>query len=288
MARKRRKIGFYYLTVSIDNYDKQVVFNQIITYIKDLPRASKKFNLGDNKFCVLDSVTPYLNDNRYKIVFKSATHSFRPNLIHQQTIDERENPKQIQEGEIEKTHILIKAINGDLVVIFEKHLGGIGMNQLVKYLNNFTSQFQRDQNLESFRFGHEIIVKDDFLEEIANLNRVTSAEIYVDKQILGGDALNFSNRTNQVKHEVVVSVKANNRSSISEFANDLYASFNGGENRINKIRLVGKNHDNNDVVIKTDFIERQEYINPEMNTETGEISTHDIFTEMENVLYNFN
>lgn len=288
MARKKRKIGFYYLTISTDQIDKLVAFNEVVSFLNNLPKTDRKFNLGDNKFCLLDSLNSFQNNSRHRITFKSATHSFRPNLIHQQTVNERESPKQLEEGEVEKNHIIIKAINGDLIVVFEKHFDGIGIGHFVKYLNNFNSHVEREDSSIRFTFGYEIIVKDDFLEEIANLSRVVSAEIYIDKQILGGEALNFSNRTTQIKQEVVVSVKANNKSSISEFATDIYAQFNGGSNRISKIRLVGRNHDNNEVVIKTDFIERQEFINPEMNLETGEISTQDIFTEMEVVLLNIN
>ena len=129
--------------------------------------------------------------------------------------------------------------------------------------------------------------KDDFLDEIGHLSRVTCADIFVDKQLLGSEALDYSNRINQVKHEIVVTVKAKNNDTIADFARDLYAKFNGGENRIQKIRIVGRNEENNEVVINTDFIERQEYIMPEINEITGELSTAEVFVEMNAVIQNF-
>ena len=143
--------------------------------------------------------------------------------------------------------------------------------------------------LESpIRFDFETIAKDNFLEEIENLSRVVSADVYVDKQLLGSEVLDYSERTSTVKHEVVVSVKAKNRDTISDFARDVYAKLNSGQNSIQRLRVVGRNNENNVVKLNTDFIERQEYVRPNINQVTGEIRTSDLFNEMESVLQNFN
>lgn len=175
----------------------------MINYINGLNKIDRNFSLGNNKFCIIDEVNFYQNANQTNIIFKSATHSYRPNLIHRETVDERESPKDIAEGEIEKTHLVTNFVNDDLILLLEKHLHGISINQFVRYLNHYGGQLD-----EPIKFNFETVVKDNFLEEIDNLSRVTCADIYVDKQMLGGEALNYSNNLNEVKHEVILSVKS--------------------------------------------------------------------------------
>ncbi|MCT4235855.1 hypothetical protein [Elizabethkingia miricola] len=62
----------------------------------------------------------------------------------------------------------------------------------------------------------------------------------------------------------------------------------GGKSEITKLRIVGRNDDNNEVVLKTDFIERQEYITAEVSDRTGEVSSTDIFIEINAAMDTFN
>ncbi|TPG44562.1 hypothetical protein [Flavobacterium pectinovorum] len=282
MPRKKRKIGFYYLCLINEDLNLNESFKNVINYINGLDKTHKNFSLGNNKFCILDSVVFYQNDNQTNVIFKSATHSYRPNLIHKETVDERESPKDIAEGEIEKTHLVTNFVNNDLILLLEKHLHGISISQFVRYLNHYGAQLD-----EPIQFKFETVVKDNFLEEINNLSRVTCADIYVDKQMLGGEALNYSDNLNEVKHEVILSVKSKKMESIADFARDTFAFLNGGNNSVRRIRLVGRNMDNNEVIINTDFIERQEYISPEINEITGEPVTHEVFNEMNLAIQNF-
>ena len=59
------------------------------------------------------------------------------------------------------------------------------------------------ENEENIKFGYETIAKDDFLEEINALSRITCADVFVDKQLLGGDSLNYSERLSSIKHEII-------------------------------------------------------------------------------------
>ncbi|MCD8401399.1 hypothetical protein G1K66_12410 [Tenacibaculum finnmarkense] len=281
MTRKKRKITFYYITTEEGENTKEV-FNSVLTYIKNLESLKKRKNIVGNKFGFLYSIKSNENNDKHKLIFKSATNKYRPPLLNKETVIERESPKTIDEGETYKTHIVTKIINGDFILISEKYRDGLTIKQIIKYLNYFAL------NLELPLFNFEIIAKDDFLEELDNLERVISAEVFVDKQLLGSDALNYSERTNSVKHDVVINVKAKNRESIRDFARDTFAKLNGAEQVINRIRITGKNYDNNIVMLNTNIIERQEWVNPEYNDVTGEIITSEIIRDMENVINNFN
>jgi len=283
MPRRKRKIGFYYLTVNEGN-DLKESFISVITHIAELTKQERTYELGNNKFCYLELYESTHRNTKCKIIIKSAKHSFRPNLVHRDTIIERENPKQIQEGEIEKSHICMKFEEDSILFLLDKHFGALTIRQFVSYLNQFAHNIESEITI---RFGYEIVIKENFLEEIDNLSRVTCAEVLVDKQLLGSDALNYSNRINQVKHDIVLRVKAKRENSIEEFARDLFTKFIGGDTTINKIRLIGRNDDNNEVILNTDFIERQEYIMADFSSETGDVSTTDIFIEMNSTLDNF-
>lgn len=274
--RKKRKLGFYYLTINED-YNVYDTFLNVLDSVEPLDNTNRKFTINKDKFCFLDHIKKFRHGAECHLFFKSAAHNFRPPLIDSETINERENPKFIQEGERIKTHIVTQAISGDLILTVEKSKDSLTINQIVDYLNIYLSRIDTEEPL---RFGFEIIVKDDFMTELSNLSRVVSADLIVDKALLGSNSLNYSNRLNSVRREISINVKANVRDTIFDFINDIYSHFNGGNNSIKKIRLLGKSHDNNDVKINTDFIERQEYVNVDYNTDTGEILSNDMFIEM--------
>ncbi|TJY37692.1 hypothetical protein [Pontimicrobium aquaticum] len=285
MTTKSRKIGFYYLTLISGNTTIDNALNETLNYIDNLSKVDRNRTIKSPKFGFLDNINSNSQRTKHKIVFKSASHSFRPPLVHRDTIAERESPKSMEEGETQKTHLVTKAINGDVIVLLEKHQAGLNMNQIKNYLNYFAMTLDVETQI---RFDFETIAKDNFLEEVENLSRVVSADVYVDKQLLGSEVLDYSERTSTVKHEVVVSVKAKNRNTISDFARDVYAKLNSGQNSIQRLRVVGRNNENNVVKINTDFIERQEYVRPIVNQVTGEIRSSDLFNEMESALQNFN
>ncbi|WP_369769367.1 hypothetical protein [Flavobacterium sp. WC2416] len=285
MTSKPRRIGFYYLTLVSGDNNVENAFNETLNHINSLPKLERNITIKNPKFGFLESINSNTQSTIHKIIIKSASHSFRPPLIHRNTIIERESPKSMEEGETQKTHLITKAINGDVIVILEKHQAGLTIQQVKHYLNSFAFSVDSDVPV---RFDFEAIAKDNFLEEIESMSRIISADVYVDKQLLGSEVLDFSERTNTVKHEVIISVKAKNKDNIFDFTRDVYAKLNGGHNEIQRLRVVGRNTDNNVVKINTDFIERQEYVKPRRNEVTGEISTDDLFEEMETVLSNFN
>ena len=282
-GKKKRKIGFYYLTLNNEDLNVYSHLENLLDKISNLNKLKKKFNLKNDRFCFLDKKSD--NGQNLQIVFKSAKHNFRSPLLDSVTLTERDNPKKLKEGERIKTHIVAKESEGNTVLLVEKSSLVMSINQIIEYLNNYLYLINADNDL---LFGYEIISKDNFLEEIEKLNRVVSTEIIVDKQILGSNALNYSNRTHSVNHEVSIKVKSIIRDSIYDFATDIYAKFNGGDNKIKRVRIVGRNHQNNEITINTDFIERQEFVLVSFNTDTGEILSRNMFIEMNDILTNFN
>ena len=282
MPRKRRKICFHYLKINDENVDVIETFNNLLMKIEELDKPDRKIEQGHNRFYLLDSRS--ITSGKNKITFKNAAYNFRPKLIDNVTIAERDSPKQLGEGERQKTHIITKPLNGEVLIVIEKSHFGVSINNFIKYLNHFINLLELEDN---FRFYFETLAKDNFLDEIDKLQRITYADVIVDKQLLGSDALNFSDRTTEVNHEITVTLKAKRKNTIEDTVRDIFAKVSGGENHINRIRVKGRNAENNEVIINTDFIERQEYVLCDYDEETGEMSSADTFIELNAILDNF-
>lgn len=256
----------------------------VLEYISNLVSLSdRQYDLSQTKFCRLEEVIDARNIQ--KLLFKSATHKYRAPLLDRNTGGERDNPKRITEGERIKTHILLKHKRDDVVMCLETGQGTLQIQQFINYLNHFLRDFyfSNDQDL-NFEFRYSIIVKDNFLQELRNLSRVMTGELYVDKEILGSPALNFSNRINSVKHDLKMTITAVRGESISDFLIDAFNLMNRGRSRINKIRVKGKNESDNDVILDTEIIAKTEFVEVEVYPETGEVNSQTIFQQLTNII----
>lgn len=187
----------------------------------------------------------------------------------------------MEEGEQIKTHLLVKFKNGDAIVFLETGRDILTMKNITDYLNLFISIFnnnhRRGKIEGTFRF--DMIPRDDFREILDSMRRVTCASIYVQKQILGSDALNFSNTTHEAKEDIMIEIKAQRGLSLKTMMYDLLANFNGGQT-IQRIRATGKLSDNSEAIIDTSFIIKKEYIDAQRNEDTGEYNTDFMFSQL--------
>lgn len=285
MASKKRNIGFYMLRTTDEEHMIQMSIMDLLESLRQQSNIEKTLDYPNSKFGYLDSIQ-YLADNtRIRLIFKSATHSYRPPLTNRENLAERSNPKAFTEGDTDKTHIVMKVLNNnDVIFVLEKFKNSITINQFIKYLNVKGREMDEP---ERFKFKYDVILKDDFLEEITSLDRVVSADLFIDKQILGGAAMNYSGRTSTIQNEIVLGIKASRRESIKNYVEDTIAKFNGGETQIRRIRVTGRNSDNNEVSFSTDYIEKKEYVFVDFNTDTGVCDSSSVIAEMEAVLINY-
>lgn len=254
----------------------------ILEYIKKHTKVNRKYSLNTDKFCLIESATFNKSENLYEILFKSARHSFRPPLINRNTTVERENPKTIEEGEIEKVHVVLKFEEDDVTIYMEKNRDGATINNIIDYFNHFLRKYIKEHNPDAdYHFKGEQILRENFLEILNSLKKVSVTDVYYDKKILGGEYLNLSNRTVNIKSSVIVSIQSTRGNSIKEAAVDAFNKFNGTKNNsINKIRIKGKNDLNGDVVLNTDFIEMRETVDIEFDLNTGEINSTSAFRHL--------
>lgn len=282
---KKRHVVFYSLT---ENHGQEQYFvpdsiGELIEYIKNHTKINRRYTINTDKFCLLESGTFNEDQNCYELLIKSARHSFSPPLINRKTVAERPNPKEMDEGEIEKVHAILRITNDDVILCMEKSRDGVSINNLMSYLNHFhRKQLAENGKEELFHYIADIIAKNNFLAILRSMRRVSVAEVYYDKSILGGKYLNLSDRAIGIKNSIMVSIKPAWGESVKEVAIDAFNKFNRADkkNPIQKIRIEGKNEMDGDVILNTDFIEKRETIDVEYNLNTGETSTRDTFRKL--------
>ena len=141
MSTKKRKIGFYALKI-VDKENNELIHSPetlrpIIDFIISLQPNARIYDVvSSNKFHLLHNVTD--SDNIQTIIFKSAKYFHRPPLINKDNAFERENPKELNEGESELTHIAFKYLEDEIIVLLEERKVGLTINTLINYLKHFS------------------------------------------------------------------------------------------------------------------------------------------------------
>lgn len=282
---EKRRIGFFNIYCIEGEKTLNVVENlaKTLRFIANQTNKLKKKDINDDRICFLDFYDYNEEEGLIKILFKSARHSYRAPLLNRNTIESRENPKTKDEGEQVKTHLLIKFVEGDAIVFLETGRNILSMKIITEYLNTFISIYNNSHKKEHIEgyFRFNMIPRDDFNEVLENMQRVTFAEVFIDKQILGGDALNFSDRIEHVQEDIAISLKTIKKESIKQTIYDILSKITGGRTDIKRIRIKGKMSDSSESIIDTDFIVRKEYIEAQQSEETGEYNTQYMFSQLE-------
>ena len=136
-----------------------------------------------SKFWRLD--TKERINNIFKLIYKSGKYNHSPNYISRLDGQERLSDKDLDEGECEKTHILIDANTSSLII--ESRRSGVSASSIVKHINSFIKD--RSINFNKIKVVKEL--KEDFLSNIQALDRIQSVVLFVEKEIIGSDYLNL-------------------------------------------------------------------------------------------------
>lgn len=144
---KERKITFHTLVKDMyksnaEGKEGLISFTEVekvLEYIKG--RKRRIYTLKGNKACSLDSYKVVSKNNEDLTIvgfFRSADHKYRPPYWDVETDEERDSPKKVTEGELEKTHFGLRLTSTDVFLLLEVNGKGISVNNVVSYLNDFT------------------------------------------------------------------------------------------------------------------------------------------------------
>lgn len=262
------------------------VVQDILSYIIKKKKQNRFYDLKENKFCFIQTMKVDNSDKDRVFIegyFKSARSEFRPDLINKRTGEERKNPKEKSEGDIEKTHfvIFINKTDSEVYLFVEFNFHGITINNIISYLSHFNNEFLASQEkARSYSIRYLTVASNNFLTELESLKRTKLAEIYFDKQLLGSEALNFSNRTVSLKKDLKLVASAEPRESITEVGVDFYNKMNQKNSPVSKVRILGVDDQNNEIVLDTSFMGKVEFVNVNLNEETGEVNSTQLLSGM--------
>lgn len=279
----KHQIAYYIIEYKYDDNttgNLADMLSRVLTYIHGLEKVQRKRNDFSNqdKFAYLSDSS---NANYiFKVTLKSASHSYRAPLIHRDTLSERQNPKQMEEGEQVKTHIVIDANSG--YVTKDTMQRGVAMNAFICYLNSFLNNVYNNDETKG-KFEYSDVPSDNFRDEINSLDRVSLAEITTDKQILGSPALGYNGRMEEVREDVNITIKAKRGESIKDrVLSTILPSLNN--NRICRIKIKGKDEHGNDRTLDSLNLLKKTYVEVEKDENTGEFESESMFTQLTSAL----
>ncbi|HEY9737571.1 MAG TPA: hypothetical protein V6D06_14855 [Trichocoleus sp.] len=254
----------------------------VLQYIEGLAKIDRRRELGDNKFYFLSDVGSVPDQpDAQTLVFKFASHGQIPPLLNRETLEERDNPRGLQEGERGRTHAVIRYFDDEAIVLLEETRPGVTIDRIERYLINYADAMFKAQGKErNYNLESSVIPKKNFLEELRKLKRVTVGSVFISKQWLGSDYLNFSNRLQNVRRDIRVLIPAEKGRSIETLVEDLFQGYVSDNEKIRRIRVQGLSEEDRMVTLDTKLIQMFEFLNFEANVLTGEIRTHEILREL--------
>ena len=174
---QKRKISFNWLHLSSMVENEEMFTNvesnllALLSYISALPKIQRKYNLTKDKFCFIESFSFEENSQCVELLFKSAKHSYRAPLLDKNTVEARENPKRIEEGEQIKTHVLLKFVENDAIAFLETGLNLMTMSNIVEFLNSFVAPYNNSAEEEIVgRYSFDMMPRDDFREVLDSMS----------------------------------------------------------------------------------------------------------------------
>lgn len=300
-GKKDVKVLFHTLTqvmyLKSGEKEKQVNpfydIDKIIKFIMKSKKVDKFKDLKDNKFCFLESSDTVVKNNDVKFIsllFKSARNEFRPNIINKKTGEEKKNPKQLLEGDIEKTHMVIKIdmISEEVCLFVESNYYGATVNNIINYFREFNKRYIASKELKmNYYISDQMILRNDFLTELERLTKSKIAEVHFNKKLLGSGALDFSNKTIALKKELKLVATATKGESLTDTVLDFYTKLKAVNSEIYKVRVIGADSEDNEVVLDTEKMGKKEFIEVDLNPETGEVNTTQLFTGLKKIAKSF-
>lgn len=259
----------------------------LLDYIVNLPIKRRFFDLKDDKFCYINEIKVKVKNSRICGVMESARSSFRPMLINKKDGQKRDNPRGLNEGDIERTHFMIAVYPNEVRLFLEFNYSGVRVNNFVNYLKYFLKEYLKKERKTDYSIDHFEIAPSSYSSQLQSAVKASGIEVYLDKKILGSDALSFSNRTVAVKRDVVLSISSKRNEDIKTLVWDILAAFKDKEKNISRVRVRAKNPDNHDVIIDTQAMCEKSVFRIELNEDTGELNSQQVFQELTRIAESF-
>lgn len=290
MSVRERKISF--LSIEFEEGEERSfdpeVFERLLLYIDGLAGGDRIFKDDKSKKAVdIQSIRIYEKDERKyaQIVFKSCKYNHSPNYMSSIDGTERPTTKDLTEGEKELTHMCMRLDEEEAFTVFEERKSGVSIGSVLKYLNKNLMKLRHEEDSQDTKqLSYGIVPSENFLESLSHVSRVSEAELYVKRKVIGNGFLDITELNEESREDVMITVKSRPRRNIGIAAiRGAFRRMAAEESVLSRIRVYGKGEDNKNLVLDTDMAKRQEEISVELS-EDGTVDSISILEKMSAML----
>lgn len=290
MSLQKRKLSYW----SIDFSSKDThsfdggLFTQFLDYVSKLSTAEQLFRDEKTKKAV--AISNIFHETKegmvlYKIIFKSCKYNHSPNYMSSNDGSERPSDKQLYEGDRELTHMCIRIDAREAYTVFEERRNGVSMGGVINYLNTLFKRFLKlQEKSDSLFLWAGIIPPEDFLTSLKSARRISVAEMFIGKKVLGSSHLNLMDLDVNSQENITITVKSKPRESLTKQGLEkIFLSLSTEGTDVSRIRLHGKDINKMNIIIDSLNGKRVDEVIVNL-TPTGTVDSYSIFAKIEEVL----
>lgn len=289
MSVQKRKLSYWGIEfVSKDNHSfDPELFCRFLRYVQKLPSDQQLFrNEKNNKAVALASIKEEKKQGShlFKIVFKSCKYNHSPDYMSSTDGSERPTDKQLYEGDKELTHMCLRIDSCEAFTIFEERRNGVSMGGVISYFNDLLRTFLTQEGRVTFILQASIIPSQDFLKALENADRISIAELFVEKKVLGSQYLGLMDNDANSRDDVVMTLKSQPRQGLSKhILKKVFHSLATEGSTVSRIRLYGRDVNKMSVMIDSMLGKKVEEVTVEL-TSNGIVDSFSIFSKIEEVM----
>ena len=290
MSQKKRKLGYWGIEFvnGDETYFDSSLFENFIEYVKGLDSVQLlQRDPQNSKAISLDKIWTTSSQGRrlYEVRFKSCKYNHSPDYMSSRDGTERPTEKQLYEGDKELTHLCLRIDTDEAFCVIEERKSGVTLGAVVRYFNMLLRNYLLSQGNEMpIVLFASIVPSEDFMSALNSAEKITIAELFVQKDVMGSGYLNYLDVDASTREDVVMTVKAKPRQSFTKRAlRDTYIKMTTEGTEIKRIRLRGKDVNQMSVVIDSLNAKRKDEVYVELD-QSGIVISSSIFSKMEEAI----
>ena len=290
MSTQKRKLGYWgidFLLGEAHSFDRNL-FCRFLTYIDSLSDIDKLFDDKKNHKAVsLDRITSETKQglHLYKIIFKSCKYNHSPDYMSSNDGSERPSDKKLFEGDKQLTHMCIRVDVNEAFTVFEERRNGVSMFGVISYFNKYFLTFLENEGYDAnLILWASIIPPDEFLKSLNAADRISVADIYVEKKVLGSGYLDIMDIDASSQDDLTIALKAKRKESLPKTAiKKAFLAIASEGTTVKRIRLYGKDINKMNLII--DSLNGKRVSEVVVNlTDSGVVDSYSIFSKIEEVM----
>ena len=290
MSVQRRKLSYWSIEFASGDehhFDSQL-FCRFLNYVDNLSEEDKLFrDEKNNKAVALSSIRDERKQGLrlFKIIFKSCKYNHSPDYMSSTDGSERPTDKRLDEGDKELTHMCMRIDGSEAYTVFEECRNGVTMGGVIKYFNKLLHGFLVQEDIEeTFYLWASIIPPDDFMTALRAAERISVAQLFVEKRVLGSGYLNLMDVDANSQDDLLITLKSKPRQSLPKRAlRKTFQAIATEGTEISRIRLYGKDINKMNITIDSLGGKRIEEVTVDL-TPNGVVDSYSIFAKIEEVL----